>query len=181
MELMVEQYWEVLLLNSRGEIMQKFKSMLIIGFAILMLSSCQTPQKIDVYNISDEVIDGVVFQDCIVEDGSISFVLSINIDEDINIINLISPSSLEFKNDNVGYGFGDGFGDELILNYDYQIGIDGTTLSNDKTVVLNKHTDYQVTITFDMSETEGLNVDETIDDVSMIVIIDTKTANLKYE
>jgi hypothetical protein len=155
--------------------------LVIMTFTVLLMSSCQTPHRVDVFNLSDEIIDGVVYQDCSIDGGRINLILSINLDEDIDVNDLIAPSSYEFKNDNIGYGFGDGFGEKLLLNNDYQISINDVLLQNNESVILSRNTDYTLRVIFDISKVEGINLDAEVEDLSMIVVIGTKTANFLYD
>ena len=155
--------------------------MILLLIGTLIFSSCQTPQKIDVYYPGQEPVEGYVFRSIELNESFLTFEFTLNLADNTLLKDALYVESLELRNNDVGYGFGAGFGAGFEYGSDYIYKLDGVEVINWEDTTLSNGTEYELEIMFNLLDFDDINNIGSVEDVSLILVLGTIMVNLTDE
>lgn len=151
--------------------MKKFYYIIIL-VVLIIGTSCSKPKTIKTYSPDTKVSNTLHYDSMTMQEGNIILNFKINVENDIVINDYTSFSSIEIHDTDKGYGFGDGFANDLNYLNDYKILINGNIIDDLSNYTLTKGEEYILSYSFDVFEFND-NIDfSKINEVSVIIEFD---------
>jgi len=149
----------------------------LIGISFVLLSAC-TPQVIYSYFPGESPEEGYTFEDVYVDDSTLEFELTVVLSKDTSLEDIIRPISLELFINEQAYAIGDGFGEVLKLDDDFNVQVDGVDIVDLTEEIFFSGVEYKVVIQFDLREFENVELISSVENIRLIIVLGTITVSL---
>lgn len=150
----------------------------LIVISFVLLSACNTPQKIYSYSPGESPEEGYTFEDVYVDDSTLEFELTIVLSKDTSLEDTIRPISLELFINEQAYAIGGGFGEDLKIDDDFNVKVDGVDIGDLSEETFISGVEYKVVIHFDLLEFENVEVVSSVENIRLIIVLGTITVSL---
>jgi hypothetical protein len=150
----------------------------LIVISLVLLSACNTPQTINSYSPGESPLEGYTFEDVYVDDSTLEFELTIALSKDTSLEETIQPRSLELLINEQAYAIGDGFGEVLKIDDDFNVKVDGVDIVDLSEETFVSGVEYTVVIQFDLLEFENVELVSSVENIRLIIVFGTITVSL---
>lgn len=154
------------------------KILFLATILILFLTGCEEPHEITVYHPGDEIDKNIVFDQMIKNGPIVEFHMIISSDEEKNLDSIFEIINIEFEYEQIGYGYGSSFDEELLHGTNYQLILNDTELTSLSNVELVSGVSYSFVVRFDFTGDATLANARELEKVFLNLIVDENTVLL---